>query len=115
MTPILTPGVIGMNQPVSDLTERDRQTIARARELADIKGTDAIRNYADEDDPYFAVTAAFGTAQELLWQLARIAERRDDHARSDQRDSSDEEPTWLELHQGPGPLSVARLEEDADA
>jgi len=83
MTPILTPGVIGMNQPVSDLTERDRQTIARARELADIKGTDAIRNYADEDDPYFAVTAAFGTAQELLWQLARIAERRDDHAMLD--------------------------------
>lgn len=60
---------------MTGLTDDDRQLITRARELADLKGSAAICGYTGASDFEVAYPAALGTAQELLWQLALLAER----------------------------------------
>jgi hypothetical protein len=59
------------------LTGLDRRTIARAREVAALHGTDAIREYTRQDTAEGALAAVVGTAQYLLLELAAIAERLD--------------------------------------
>lgn len=56
------------------LTETDKKTIARARELATLNGEE-IRLNTGYDDPAMALAAAMGQAQHLLSELATIAER----------------------------------------
>ena len=57
------------------LTSADRALIARARELAGIRGPAAVREHTGDSDPLGSYVAALGEAQELLAGLAAIAER----------------------------------------
>jgi hypothetical protein len=62
---------------MSRLTEPNRKTLAKARQLADLKGMYTIREYTGEEKTELALGAALGTAQELLWQMAAIIDRLD--------------------------------------
>jgi hypothetical protein len=57
------------------LTESDRVTIARARQLAALPA-DGCTAYTGRDDPDLARAEVLGEAQYLLGELAAIAERR---------------------------------------
>ena len=60
----------------ASLTDADRRLIARARELASLRTGAAIdERFPGWDSPGAAYAEAFGTAQWLLAELARIAER----------------------------------------
>ena len=61
----------------SALTDHDRSIIVRARELAALRTTAAVRErFAGwGDDPAPAYAEAFGTARWLLEELAVITER----------------------------------------
>jgi hypothetical protein len=59
----------------SRLTDNDRGAITQARELAALRGIDAIRAHVGETDAGFARVVAFGEAQHWLSELVRIAER----------------------------------------
>ena len=59
----------------SALTDRDRDIMAKARELAELRGADAIRACTGEADITMAVAAAFGVAQSLLAEQAAIINR----------------------------------------
>jgi hypothetical protein len=56
------------------LTDLDRSTIAKARDLAALSGKE-IRETTGHDDPAMALAAAMGRAQVLLTELADLAER----------------------------------------
>lgn len=57
------------------LSDTDKQTIARARELATLHGAEAIRQHTGQDDTAAAYAAALGEAQHLLYELASLAEK----------------------------------------
>jgi hypothetical protein len=59
---------------VSGLTDAERLTIARARQLAEIRGADAVCDYTGAADAAMAYAEALGEAQHLLAVLAAIAE-----------------------------------------
>lgn len=59
----------------SALTDRDREIIAKACDLAELRGADAIRARTGETDITMAVAAAFGMAQDGLAELAAIIKR----------------------------------------
>jgi hypothetical protein len=54
----------------------DRLVIARARELANLKGADAFRTYTGTGNTDLAYAEALGEAQHLLGELADVAERQ---------------------------------------
>jgi hypothetical protein len=60
---------------VNGLTDADRATIARARELAQLGSINAVREHTGLDDSANAYASAFGAAQWLLAELVAIAER----------------------------------------
>jgi len=60
---------------MTGLSGHDWLVIARARQLAALRGTDAIRAYTGTGDTDLAYAEALGEAQHLLGALAAIAER----------------------------------------
>ncbi len=54
----------------SRLTDADRDLIARARKMADLRGLDAIREHTGVGETDMAYAIAFGEAQHLLSELA---------------------------------------------
>lgn len=78
--------------PLSRLTGADRRMIARARELADAQGIDALRAILHDDpeaDWTMVYGAAFGMAKYLLAELAAIIERLDGRAAAQAAEASD--------------------------
>jgi hypothetical protein len=59
---------------VSGLSDLDRDTIDRARELAEVNGP-AVRERTGETDAGMAYAVAFGEARHLLGELVAIIER----------------------------------------
>jgi len=71
------------------LTDRDRDTLQRAGELADLTGADAVRAWAGTESYDVASTLSAyvelaGACQALLGDLAGIIRRLDDDADSEQ-------------------------------
>lgn len=71
-----------LTAPAPKLTDRERRLVAEARQLAAIKGEDAIRAHltpagiikpSDRDDMIYPI--AYGNATVLLAELAGLAER----------------------------------------
>jgi hypothetical protein len=56
------------------LTDADRDLIAKARTLADLRGAD-IRRRTGESDLAMALASAVGEMQHTLRELAAVAER----------------------------------------
>jgi hypothetical protein len=65
---------------MADLTDHDKQLIARARELAGLADLDAIREWTGRGETGMAYAAALGIAQETLRRLTDLAERLDGEA-----------------------------------
>jgi hypothetical protein len=60
---------------MTGLTDTGRRLIARARELAGLRGPEAIRGHTGETDVALAYVYAFGQAQVILAELADSLER----------------------------------------
>jgi hypothetical protein len=63
-----------MNESNPGLTGAERLAVARARQLAEIRGAGAICDYTGAADAALAYAEALGEAQHLLTVLAAIAE-----------------------------------------
>ena len=61
-----------------ELTETDRDLIARARKLGEVRDSTAVKKHTGEAFAGMAWAAAFGEAREVAWQLARRLEQLGD-------------------------------------
>lgn len=57
------------------LTDSDRDLITRARKLAGVSGTGAIREHTGEPDNAMAYAVAFGQARVMLEALTALTQR----------------------------------------
>ena len=60
------------------LTESDRDLIARARKLGEVRDSTAVKKHTGTAWTSMAWAEAFGEARELAWQLARRLEQLGD-------------------------------------